>query len=79
MKEDENFFNKFRSAIPPHLSPEEHEEWVKETERSQQDYERRKREGFYPEQGKQGIVSKIISKFNYRANKKWDDPANYGP
>ena len=78
MKKEENYFNKFKRSIPPHLSPEEQEEWVKEEEWSQREHERRKKEGFYPEEGSQGIVSKIIRKFNYKT-KKWDDPANYGP
>jgi hypothetical protein len=78
MKENENTYNKFRSTMPPHLSPEEQEEWLKDEEWDRQEYERRKKEGFYPEQGSQGIMSKIIKKFNYKA-KKWDDPMNYGP
>jgi len=79
MKEKENFFNKFRISMPPHLSPEEQEEWLKEEEWNQQEYERRKKEGPYTDQGNQGIVSKIIRKFNYKPDKKWEDPTIYGP
>ena len=78
MKKEENYFNKFKSSMPPHLSPEEQEEWLKEEEWDRQELERMKKEGLYPEQGSQGIVSKIIRKFNYKP-KKWDDPTNYGP
>tara|TARA_B100000953_G_C17714893_1_gene323433 strand:+ start:199 stop:435 length:237 start_codon:yes stop_codon:yes gene_type:complete len=78
MKEEENFFNKFKSPTPMHLTPEELKEWEEQMEWDKQEYERRKREGYYPDGESKGIVSKIIKKFKYKA-KKWDDPANYGP
>tara|TARA_B100000959_G_C14977713_1_gene622221 strand:+ start:1034 stop:1231 length:198 start_codon:yes stop_codon:yes gene_type:complete len=41
----ENTFNKFASPIPPHLTPEEREEWEEEYEWELQERERRKKEG----------------------------------
>ena len=79
MKKEESYYNKFKSSMPPHLSPEEQEEWLKEEEWNKKEHERRKGEGFYPEEGTQGIVSKIIKKFNYKAKRKEDSYNNYGP
>ena len=78
MKEEENFFNKFKSPTPMHLTPEELKEWEEQMEWDKQEYERRKREGYYSDEESKGIVSKIIRKFNYK-QKKWDKPSNYGP
>lgn len=78
MRKEENHFNKFKSSMPPHLSLEEQEEWIKEEEWNHQEKERRRREGFYPGEETQGIVSRIIKKFNCKT-KKWDDPTIYGP
>jgi hypothetical protein len=45
----ENFFDKFKTPIPPHLTPEEREKWEEDYEWEQQERERRKKEGFYDE------------------------------
>lgn len=47
---DPEWRNQFISPIPPHLTPEEQKEWEKELEWERQEYERRKKEGFYPNQ-----------------------------
>ena len=66
MKE-KNFFNKFRSPMPKNLTQQEREEWEKDIEWEKQEYERRKKEGFYSGEEGSGIVSKIIKKFRFRA------------
>ena len=49
--------------MPPHLSPEEKEEWLKDEEWNRQEHLRRKKEGFYPDEETEGIVSKLKRKF----------------
>jgi len=44
---DPEWRNRFISPVPPHLTPEEREEWKKELEWQQQEIARRKEEGFY--------------------------------
>ena len=78
MKEEENFYNKFKSPMPPHLSPEEQKEWLEEEEWNRQQRERREKGGFYPKRESQGLMSKIMKKFNYKANKKKEDSTGYG-
>jgi len=50
--EEKNFFDKFKTPIPPHLTPEEREEWEKEYEWEQQERKRREKEGLYDERPK---------------------------
>ena len=47
---DHEWQEQFISPIPPHLTPEEREMWEREMRWEQQEYERRKKEGFYPYQ-----------------------------
>ena len=61
--------------MPPHLAPEEQKEWLEEAARQEQDLRRRKKEGFYLYNEDNNIVSKIISKFNFKPKKK-DDNVN---
>jgi hypothetical protein len=77
MKEEENFFNKFRSPIPNNLTPEELKEWEKQAEWDKQEYQRRKKEGMYPDQQNNGFVSRIFRKFS--PNNKKDGNIGYGP
>jgi hypothetical protein len=44
---EDSFYDQFVSPIPPHLSPEEREQWEKQLEWEKQELERRKREGFW--------------------------------
>lgn len=39
--------SKFKSPIPPHLSPDEQKIWEKDLEWEQQELQRRKNEGFW--------------------------------
>jgi hypothetical protein len=71
MKNDDNIYNSFRSPIPKHLSPEERAEWEKNMEWEQEEMERRKKEGYYPDDQSEGIISKIKKKFLF--SKKQDD------
>ena len=50
---DEEWQKEFISPIPKHLTPEERKEWEKNLEWERQEYERRKKEGYYPHQGDQ--------------------------
>lgn len=45
---DGSFYNKFKSPIPPHLSPEEYLIWKKQIEWENKEHARRKAEGYYP-------------------------------
>ena len=47
---DREWQKQFISPIPPHLTPEEREEWEKQLKWDRQEYERRKAEGYYPHQ-----------------------------
>ncbi len=62
--EDKNFWDKFRSPIPPHLSPKERGQWEKEIELEKIQHERRKKEGLYPND-----ESKGKTKFKRRASR----------
>jgi carbamate kinase len=44
---DPEWQKKFTSPIPPHLTPEEKQQWEKELEWEKQQLEQRKKEGFY--------------------------------
>ena len=59
-KNEENFYKKFRSPIPPHLSPEEREEWEKEEKWQQEEHERLRREGKYRNQSKGSLFKRIV-------------------
>ena len=43
-------YEEWTSPIPKHLTPEEREKWEKELEWERQEYERRKADGYYPNQ-----------------------------
>lgn len=58
----ENYFNKFRSAIPKHLTPEEREVWEEELEWQAKEIERRKKEGTYEYPKKKTSGWKAIQK-----------------
>lgn len=45
---DKEWQEQFISPIPPHLTPEERARWEKELQWERQEYERRKKEGYYP-------------------------------
>ncbi|MAH46088.1 hypothetical protein CMI37_09660 [Candidatus Pacearchaeota archaeon] len=47
MKNNDKSYNSCQSPIPPHLTPEEKEEWEKELEWQRQEMERRRKEGKY--------------------------------
>jgi len=57
-KKDDNFFNKFKSPIPPHLTPEERKIWEKEIDRERKEHERRKQDGLYGSTRKRGRPKK---------------------
>ena len=40
------------SPIPPHLTPEEREEWIRELEQEEEEVERRKKQGLYKQRPK---------------------------
>ena len=48
---DREWQKQFISPIPPHLTPEEQEMWEREMRWQKQEYERRQKEGYYPNQG----------------------------
>jgi len=78
MKEKENFFNKFKSPMPKHLTPEERKEWEEEIEWERQEHQRRKKEGLYPDEKSNGIVSKIKKKLNFKQKKDTKGTVWYG-
>lgn len=78
MKEKENYFNKFKLPMPKHLTPEERKEWEEETEWERQEYNRRKKEGFYPDEESDGIVSRIKKKLNFKQKKDSKETVWYG-
>ena len=43
----DSFYPKFRSPIPPHLTPNEQKLWEKELEWERKEKKRRKKEGFW--------------------------------
>ena len=57
-KKDDNFFNKFKSPIPPHLTPEERKIWEKEIDLERREHERRKQDGLYGSTRKKGRPKK---------------------
>ena len=61
---EENYYEKFKSSMPPHLSPEEREEWITEMEWERKELERRKGEGQYGSQGNffQRVIRSIKGK-----------------
>ena len=77
MKKEENHFNKFRSPIPKHLTPEERKRWEEEIAWEAQEKERRRMEGFYPDEESQGIVSKIKKRLNFKRKKSNDCGIGY--
>ena len=50
MKGNDEFTKNFKSPIPPHLSPEEREEWEEEFRRDREELEKRKKKGLYKQQ-----------------------------
>ena len=44
---EDSFNDKFKSPIPPHLTPEEHAIWKKEIEWERKEKERRRKLGYY--------------------------------
>ncbi len=62
MDDGRRFYSKFRSPIPPHLSPEEREEWEEELSWQREEIKRRKKEGFYLKETKENFISRIIRK-----------------
>ena len=78
MKKEENYFNKFKSLIPKHLTPAERKEWEEEIAWERQEHERRKREGFYPDEESDGIVSKIKKKLNFKQKRDNKETVWYG-
>ena len=59
----ENVFNKFRSPIPKHLTPEERERWEEDYEWELKERARRKKEGRYDEAPKKKTIGwKLIQK-----------------
>ena len=65
MKKD-NFYERFRSPMPKHLTPEEKKEWEESAEWEKKEYERRKKEGFYDTGENENIVSKIVRRFKFK-------------
>ena len=67
MKKEDNFFERFRSSIPPHLTPEEREEWEKEIKWQKEDRERIKKSGGYdqikPRKKKGKLTTRIANLF----------------
>jgi hypothetical protein len=59
----ENYFNKLKSPIPQHLTPEERERWEEEHEWELQERARRRKEGFYDQKPKKKNIGwKLIQK-----------------
>jgi hypothetical protein len=52
--EKENFFNKFASPMPKHLTPKEREVWERELKWEKKEKERRRQEGLYGSRRKRG-------------------------
>ena len=66
MKKD-NFYERFKSSIPKHLTPEERKEWEKNAEWEKKEYERRKKDGLYDTGEDENIVSKIVRRFKFKS------------
>ena len=61
---DENYYNKFKSPIPPHLSKEERAEWKESVKWERQERERRTKEGLYKETKPSGnIFGRVVRLF----------------
>lgn len=63
----DNFFNKFKSPMPKHLTPEERERWEEDYAWELQERERRRKEGYYdekPKKKKSGwkLIQKLFGK-----------------
>ena len=71
MNNKENFYDKFKSPIPPHLTPEEREVWEEEYERESQDRERRRKQGFYGEKPKKKRIGWKLVHNLFGRKKKW--------
>jgi hypothetical protein len=50
MKNDDKTYRAHQSPIPPHLTTGERDQWEKELEWQEKEYERRKKEGLYDPQ-----------------------------
>ena len=44
---EDSFYDKFKSQIPPHLTPEEYAIWKKEVEWERKEKKRRQKLGYY--------------------------------
>jgi len=64
--------------MPKHLTPEERKEWEEEIEWERQEHQRRKKEGLYPDEKSNGIVSKIKKKLNFKQKKDTKGTVWYG-
>jgi len=71
MNKEKNYFNKFQSPIPPHLTPEEREIWEEEYERELQERKRRKKQGFYDETPKKKRIGWKTIQNLWKGNKIW--------
>lgn len=62
---DENYYNKLKSPIPPHLSEKEKREWEEEADWERQEKERRRTEGLYEETGPNdnNILGRVVRLF----------------
>tara|TARA_Y100000310_G_C20680837_1_gene815843 strand:- start:1322 stop:1540 length:219 start_codon:yes stop_codon:yes gene_type:complete len=70
-KEEKNFYHKFKSPIPPHLSEEELEIWLEEELWLNQEKERRKKDGRYDQKPKKKQIGWKTIKNLFRKDKKW--------
>ena len=63
-----NEYHYKRSPIPPHLTPEEREEWEKQIKHQKQEIKRRKKEKLYPysTESKLNFFVKIVRRFKNR-------------
>ena len=65
MKNEDNRFDR-RSPIPKHLTPEERVEWEKEIEWEKKEHERRRKEGYYPNESEGNLFSRIVKRMRGR-------------
>ena len=70
-KKEEEFYNRFRSPIPKHLTPEERKVWEEEREWELQERARRKKEGFYDETPKKKTIGWKSIQNIFRRKRKW--------
>tara|TARA_Y100000310_G_scaffold265728_1_gene276929 strand:+ start:3343 stop:3558 length:216 start_codon:yes stop_codon:yes gene_type:complete len=71
MSKEENFYDKFKTPIPPHLTPEERERWEEEYEWELQEKARREKEGLYDERPKKKRIGWKFIQNLFRKEKKW--------